>query len=100
MEELIYNMHKEAMELKGKVAELYGILDEIRDMICMEENKIARNSYNDRSDVEKAELKCADIRRALGDAVRINREAEAILKEREDAERNRSSEDDKGSSAE
>ena len=29
MEQLIYNMHKEAMELKGKVAELYGILDEI-----------------------------------------------------------------------
>ena len=100
MEELIMKMHEEAMDLQQTVTTMRGILDEIRDMICAEECRTARNSYNDKSDVERAQLRCEDIRRALGDAAGICSEAQHILKEREDAERNRSSEDNKGSSAE
>ena len=100
MEELIMKMHEEAMDLQQAVTTMRGILDEIRDMICAEECRTARSSYNDKSDVERAQLRCEDIRRALGYAAGICSEAQHILKEREDAERNRSSEDNKGSSAE
>lgn len=100
MEELIMKMHEEAMDLQQAVTTMRGILDELRDMICAEECRVAENSYNDKSDVERATLRCKDVRRALGDAAGICEEAQHILKEREDAERNRSSKDDKGSSAE
>lgn len=100
MEELIMKMHEEAMDLQQVGQMMKDILDELRDMICAEECRVAENPYNDKTDVERATLRCKDVRRALGDAAGICEEAQHILKEREDAERNRSSEDDKGSSAE
>lgn len=100
MEELILKMHEEALELQEAVTALRGVMDELRDLIVAEECKCARNSFMNRENVEDAELKCRDIRRALGDFPGICKEAETILKEREDAKRKATSADDEGCPAE
>ncbi len=102
MEELILKMHEEAMELKRDVAELSAMIDAVEKLMEAKEVEIAKRTWSKRQDVLEATVTNEDIKRALGYKYRrkICAEAEAILKEREDAECNRSSEDDKGSSAE
>lgn len=102
MEELILKMHEEAMELKRDVAELSALIDAVERLMEAKEVEIAKRTWSKRQDVLEATVTNEDIKRALGYKYRrsICTEAEAILKEREDAERNRSSEDDEGSSAE
>lgn len=84
MEELILKMHEEAMELKQTVTELRCILGEVEDAISRKEVEAAENNWHNRRDVEKAEIKCSEIKRIIGMRPGICAAADRILKEREE----------------
>ena len=84
MDELILKMHEEAMELKQTVTELRCIIGEVEDAISRQEVEAAENNWHNRRDVEKAEIRCSEIKRIIGMRPGICAAADRILKEREE----------------
>lgn len=84
MEELILKMHEESMELEQTVTELRCIIGEVEDAISRQEVEAAENNWHNRRDVEKAEIRCSEIKRIIGMRPGVCAAADRILKEREE----------------
>lgn len=89
MDELFLKMHEEAMELKEHVTLLNCIIDDLSDAIEEREVEIAERSYsNRRENVEEADIKISKLKRIIGMSQNITKKAEAILRAREEEEKN------------
>ena len=86
MEELILKMHEETLQMQKEVSEMSCMILQLEDAISEVEISEAQMDWRTREDVENARIEISKIKRIIGIGQTLCKEADEILKKRENRE--------------